>query len=319
MNAIESRNMSRRYLRTWALRDCSLAVPAGRVTALVGPNGAGKTTLLNMAAGLMRPTSGSLTVLGGEQPGSDAARAGIGFVAQDAPLYRHLPAGDMLRLAANLNLTWDHQRALGRLAELGVPLTKKVGALSGGQRAQLALTIALAKRPELLILDEPLASLDPLARHDFMGSLMAAVADDGLTVVFSSHVITELERIADYLVVLNQGRLQVAGPVDDLLARHRVLVGHSDGQPLLDESRYAIVQISQAEAQTHLLVRAATATEPTPAGWLDQPASLEELVLGYLRHPAASTLPAPAMAASTQAGSTRAGNTRTASTPGGTT
>ncbi len=295
MNAIESHQVSRRYRRNWALRECSLSVPAGRVTALVGPNGAGKTTLLNLAAGLLRPTAGRVTVLGGERPGSDAARARIGFVAQDAPLYRHLPAGDMLRLAANLNLNWDHQRAVGRLAALGIPLTRKVGALSAGQRAQLALTIALAKRPELMVLDEPLATLDPLARHDFMASLMAAVAEDGLTVVFSSHVITELERVADYLVVLNQGRLQVAGPVDELVARHRILVGPAGELPA-GSARYSVVQARQAGAQAQLLVRAVTTGEPAPPGWLSSPISLEDLVLGYLRDPAVTTLPAPAAA-----------------------
>src|SRR5580658_1569064 len=296
MNAIESCLVSKRYFRTWALRDCSLAIPAGHVVALVGPNGAGKTTLLNMAAGLLAPTAGRLTVLGGQRPGSDSARACIGFVAQDAPLYRHLPVGDMLQIARNLNVTWDNKRALDRLAGLSIPLDRKVGALSGGQRAQLALTIALAKRPALLILDEPVASLDPLARHDFLASLMTAVAEDGLTVVFSSHIVTELERIADYLVVLNQGRLQVAGAVDDLLARHRIFTGHS-GELLLDSNRYDVVQAMQAGAQTRLLVKTAAPAEPAPAGWLGQRASLEELVLGYLRDPAASALPAPALAA----------------------
>ncbi len=290
MNAIESDCVSKRYRRAWALRDCSLTIPAGRVVALVGPNGAGKTTLLNMAAGLLRPTGGRLSVLGGERPGSEAARAGIGFVAQDAPLYRHLPAGDMLRIAANWNLTWDHQRATGRLAQLGIPLAKKVGAMSGGQRAQLALTIALAKRPELLILDEPLASLDPLARHEFMASLMAAVAEDGLTVVFSSHVITELERIADYLIVLNQGRLQVAGPVDELLASHRILTGRG-GETLTGAGKYAVVEARRTSAQTHLLVRADAPGEPPPPDWLSQSASLEDVVLGYLRDPGTSALP----------------------------
>lgn len=292
MSAIESHQVSRRFRRSWALRDCSLAIPAGRVTALVGPNGAGKTTLLSLAAGLLRPTSGQLTVLDGLTPGSDAARAGIGFVAQDAPLYRHLPAGAMLRVAGNLNPGWDDERATSRLAKVGIPVGKKVGALSGGQRAQLALTIALAKRPKLLILDEPLASLDPLARHDFMASLMSAVAEDELTVVFSSHVVTELQRIADYLVVLNQGRLQVAGAVDELLARHRVLLGPSDKQ-VPDACRFAVVQSSVAGAQASLLVRTTTAGEPGPAGWLSSAATLEELVLGYLRDPAACTLPVP--------------------------
>ncbi len=294
MNVIETCGLARRYRRTWALRDCNLAIPAGHVVALVGPNGAGKTTLLNLAAGLLRPTTGHVTVLGGEHPGSEAARSRIGFVAQDAPLYGHLPAGDMLHLARNLNANWDDDGALARLADLGIPLDRKVRQLSGGQRAQLALTIALAKRPEVLILDEPLASLDPLARHDFMGSLMAVVAEDGLSVVFSSHVVSELERIADYLVVLNEGRLQLAGDVDALLSTHRVLTGPG-GEMAIKSQRLSVVQAKQAAAQTHLLVRMPTA-DPAPVGWLSAPASLEDLVLAYLRDPKASMLPGPAMA-----------------------
>jgi len=294
VNVIETCGLARRYRHTWALRDCNLTIPAGHVVALVGPNGAGKTTLLNLAAGLLRPTAGQVTVLGGEQPGSEAARSRIGFVAQDAPLYRHLPAGDMLHLARNLNATWDHDGAIARLADLGIPLDRKVRQLSGGQRAQLALTIALAKRPEVLILDEPLASLDPLARHDFMGSLMAVVAEDGLSVVFSSHVVSELERIADYLVVLNEGRLQLAGDVDALLGTHRILTGPG-GEMAVKSQRLSVVQAKQAAAQTHLLVRM-PAADPAPVGWLSAPASLEDLVLAYLRDPKASMLPGPAMA-----------------------
>jgi ABC-2 type transport system ATP-binding protein len=297
VNAIECRGLARRYRRAWALRDCSLAIPAGHVVALVGPNGAGKTTLLNIVAGLMRPSGGDITVLGGEQPGSDAAKAGIGFVAQDAPLYGYLPAGAMLRLAENLNVSWDSEGAQARLAALRIPLDRKVQALSGGQRAQLALTIALAKRPRLLILDEPLASLDPLARHDFMGSLMAAVADDGLSVVFSSHVVAELERMADYLVVLNDGRLQLAGRVDDLLGVHRILTGPG-AEAALGRQRVAVVHVRQAGAQAHVLVRTSAPGDPAPAGWQSDRASLEDLVLGYLRDPSARMLPGPALAAS---------------------
>jgi len=224
-------------------------------------------------------------------------RAGIGFVAQDAPLYGHLPAGDMLRLAGNLNVTWDSDGAHARMAALRIPLDRTVAALSGGQRAQLALTIALAKRPGLLILDEPLASLDPLARHDFTGALMAAVAQGGLSVVFSSHVVAELERIADYLVVLNEGRLQLAGEVDPLLAAHRILTGPG-GETNLDAQRFAVVRARESAAQAHLLVRIAAPGDLAPAGWQSGPASLEDLVLGYLRDPGARMLPGPAKAAS---------------------
>jgi len=297
VNVIECRGLAKRYRRAWALRDCGLVIPEGHVVALVGPNGAGKTTLLNLAAGLFRPTAGDITVLGGQQPGSGAARVGIGFVSQDAPLYGHLRAGDMLALAGNLNITWSHERALARLADLRVPVDRKVRALSGGQRAQLALTIALAKRPRLLILDEPLARLDPLARHEFMASLMAEVAEEGLSVVFSSHVVAELERIADYLIVLNEGRLQLAGVVEDLLAVHRVLTG-PENENALDAQRIAVVHTRKAGAQTHLLVRNSAPGAPAPEGWQSDPASLEDLVLGYLRDPDARMLPGPAMAAS---------------------
>jgi len=236
------------------------------VVALVGPNGAGKTTLLNLAAGLIRPTSGQLTVLGGEQPGSAQARSRISFVAQDALLYGHLPVAGMLRVARNLNLRFDDQRAHARLAELHIPPGRKVRELSGGQRAQLALTIALAKRPDVLILDEPLAALDPLARHYLMSSLMAAVAEDGLSVVFSSHVVSELERIADYLVVLNGGRLQVAGEVEYLVARHAILTGPGVAT-LLDAQRAAVVHAQHAGNQTHLLVRVSEPGDLPQTGW----------------------------------------------------
>lgn len=292
MSIIEACGLGRRFGRTWALRDCTMAIPGGHVVALVGPNGAGKTTLLNLAAGLLRPTAGRLAVLAGERPGSGRARSRVGFVAQDAPLYGHLPVGDMLRVARNLNPTWDDARARARLAELGIPLDRTVRRLSGGQRAQLALTIAVAKRPELLILDEPLAALDPLARHNLTGTLMASVAEDGLSVVFSSHVVSELERIADYLVVLNGGQLQLAGKVEHLLARHKVLTGPS-GEVLANLERTAVIYAAGTGSQAHLLVRTSAPDDPVPHGWRSQPASLEDLVLGYLRDPGARMLPGP--------------------------
>jgi ABC-2 type transport system ATP-binding protein len=220
MNVIECIELGKRYRRAWALRECTLGIPAGHVVALVGPNGAGKTTLLNLAVGLAMPTTGTVTVLGGRAAGSPDALDRIAFVAQDAPLYKNLPVADMLHVARNLNRRWDHQRATKRLAGLGIPLNKKVGQLSGGQKAQLALTVALARRPELLVLDEPLAALDPLARFDFMQSVMETVAAEGISVVLSSHVLAELERMADYLIVLSFGQVQVAGEVDDLVAAH---------------------------------------------------------------------------------------------------
>src|SRR5437763_12222003 len=225
MNVIETSGLGKRYRSTWALRECTLAIPAGHVAALAGPNGAGKTTLLNLAVGLAELSAGAVTVLGGLPPGSPAALDGIAFVAQDTPLYKNLSAADMLHLTRNLNRRFDQVYAEARLVELGIPLKRKAGRLSGGQRAQLALTLALARRPRLLVLDEPVAMLDPVARHDFMATVLTAMADDGISVVLSSHVLAELERVADYLILLSRGQVQMVGEVDDLLAGHRVLTG----------------------------------------------------------------------------------------------
>ena len=206
MNVIEANALGKRYGSTWALRECTLAIPDGHVAALVGPNGAGKTTLLNLAVGLTDPTAGTVAVLGGRRAGSPAALDGIAFVAQDAPLYKNLSVADMLHLTRNLNRHFDQGYAEARLGELGIPLKRKAGKLSGGQQAQLALTLALARRPRLLVLDEPMAMLDPLARHDFMATVMTAMAEDGVSVVLSSHVLAELERVADYLILVSRGR-----------------------------------------------------------------------------------------------------------------
>ena len=293
MNVIEARGLGKRYGSDWALRDCTVAVPAGHVAALVGPNGAGKTTLLNLAVGLTTPTAGTVAMVGGEPAGSPAALDAIAFVAQDAPLYKNLSAAGMLSLTANLNLRFDHGYARARLAELGIPLKRKVGKLSGGQQAQLALTLALARRPRLLVLDEPLANLDPLARHDFMALVLAAAVEDGVSVVLSSHVLAELERVADYLILLSGGRVQVAGDVDGLLAHHRVLTG-----PVAEADECAqrlnVVHTRRAQAQAHLLVRTNGTPDPAPRGWEAHPVSLEELVLSYLREPGVAALPGPA-------------------------
>jgi ABC-2 type transport system ATP-binding protein len=297
MDVIKASGLAKRYGSTWALRECTLAIPAGHVAALVGPNGAGKTTLLNLAVGLAEPSAGDVTVLGGLPAGSPAALDGIAFVAQDTPMYKNLPAADMLHLTANLNRRFDRRYAQARLGELGIPLSRKAGKLSGGQQAQLALTLALARRPRLLVLDEPVAMLDPVARHDFMGTVLAAVADDGVSVVLSSHALAELERVADYLIVLSQGRVQVAGEVDGLLASHRMLTG-----PAAEAASYAerpVVHVRRGGAQAHLLVRA-TAGDPVPPGWEAHPVGLEELTLAYLREPGAAALPGPARGRDTQ-------------------
>src|ERR1035437_7437832 len=178
MNVIEASGLGKRYGSTWALSECSLAIPAGHVAALVGPNGSGKTTLLSLAAGLAVPSVGGVTVLGGRPAGSPAALDGVAFVAQDTPVYKNLSAADMLHLTRNLNRRFDQASAQARLAELGIPLSRKAGKLSGGQQAQLALTLALARRPRLLVLDEPVAMLDPIAPPDFMAPVPAAGSRD---------------------------------------------------------------------------------------------------------------------------------------------
>ena len=291
MNAIETHGLGKRYGRTWALRDCSLTIPAGRVVALIGPNGAGKTTLMQLAVGLTGQTTGKIAVLGGVAPGSAEALDGIAFVAQDTPLYNYLSVADTLRLVANLTNTWDESRARERLDTLDIPLSRKVGKLSGGQRSQVALAVALARHPRLLILDEPVAELDPLARHDFMSTLMEAVAADGVSVVFSSHVLSELERVCDYLVLLSHGSVQVAEETDALLATHRVLSGPVDQADAV-AAALSVVHDRRAGRQASLLVR--TTDDPTtPDGWRDDPSNLEEIVLSYLRSPDASALSGP--------------------------
>jgi len=290
VNVIEASRLGKRYGRTWALRECTVAVPAGHVTALVGPNGAGKTTLLNLAAGLASPSAGAVSVLGGLAAGSRAALDGIAFVAQDTPVYKNLSAADMLHLTATLNRRFDKPYARARLAELGIPLDRRAGKLSGGQRAQLALTVALARRPTLLILDEPVSMLDPIARHDFMATVMIAAAADGVSVVLSSHVLSDLERVADYLILLSRGQVQVAGQVDDVLASHRMLTGPAAEAGTCTQR--PVVRARRGAAQAHLLVRA-TAGDPVPPGWEAHPVGLEELALAYLREPGAAALPGP--------------------------
>jgi ABC-2 type transport system ATP-binding protein len=285
MNVIETDGLGKRYRQTWALRDCHLTVPAGHVAALVGPNGAGKTTLLRVLAGVAVPTAGTATVLG-YVPGSQQARDAVSVIDQTVPLYRHLRVRDLVAAARALNDQWDTDLAVQRLSSLNLTMSGKVGKLSGGQQAQLALTLAMARRPRLLLLDEPLASLDPLARQDVLGWLMSCVAEDGLSVVLSSHVIAELERVATYLVVLSQGQVQVAATVDSLLDSHLALTG-----PAEDAGRLAglvpVITVRQAGRQAQVLAR----TDAAPAGWAARSVTMEELVLGYLREPSARVLP----------------------------
>jgi ABC-2 type transport system ATP-binding protein len=288
MNVIETHALGKSYGSTRALDDCTLAVPDGHVVALVGPNGAGKSTLLNLVVGLETPSAGRVTVLGGHHAGSLPALDGIAFVAQGTPLYKSFSAADLLHLTRSLNHRFDQVYAEDRLRELGIPLQQKAGKMSGGQQAQLALTLALARRPRLLLLDEPMAMLDPVARHDFMATVMTAVAD-GVSVVLSSHVLAELERVADFLVLLSHGRVQVVGEVDDLLATHCFLTGPATNPP--HAHQWEVVHASSGASQAHVLVRCNGSAEPVPPGWEAHSVTLEELALAYLREPTASARP----------------------------
>jgi len=289
---LEATGLGKRYRRGWALRDCSLAVPAGRVVALVGPNGAGKTTLLHLAAGLLAPTAGTVRVLG-SPAGHELGR--VAFLAQDKPLYDSFTVADMLRFGRRMNPVWDDEFATARLAGLDIPLDRRTGKLSGGQQAQVALTVALAKRPELLLLDEPMANLDPLARHEVMRDLMAVVADTGMTVLLSSHVVSDLEDTCDWLVVINRGRVQVSGDIEDLLGAHRLLSGPAELAGGVT-GRLSVVEDNRTDRQATLLVRAETGLPELDPRWHTRPVNLEELVLSYLRQPESAALPRLVMA-----------------------
>jgi ABC-2 type transport system ATP-binding protein len=246
----------------------------------VGPNGAGKTTLLSLAAGLLAPTAGTIEVLGGPPPENPAELARVGFVAQDAPVYAGLPVADHLRLGAHLNPGWDAALARSRIERLDLDPGQKAGKLSGGQRAQLALTLAIAKRPGLLILDEPVASLDPLARREFLQDLMEATAEQGLSVVLSSHLIADLERVCDYLIVLVASRVLVAGPVDELLATHHLLTGPRR-DPVTLPAGQQVISASHTDRQTTLLVR--TSDPVLDPAWTVSEVGLEDLALAYMK------------------------------------
>jgi ABC-2 type transport system ATP-binding protein len=292
--AVIATGLGKRYRGHWGLRDCTLEIPEGRVVALVGPNGAGKTTLLSLCAGLLEPTEGTVSVLG-KTPNRDLdLLPHIGFLAQDVPLYRSFTVRDLLEFGRRMNEGWDDELAEARLDRAGIDRGQRAGSLSGGQRAQVALALAFAKRPRLLLLDEPLASLDPLARREFLQALMEGVADGDLTVVLSSHLIADLERVCDHLIVLSAARPQVSGDIDDLLAAHRVLVG-----PRRDTDRPVagiaeVVQESHTDRQSTLFARLdGPVHDPV---WSVEEVTLEDLVLAYLGHPNATALPAPRLA-----------------------
>jgi ABC-2 type transport system ATP-binding protein len=276
---LEAHALGMRYGRREALADCTLNLPPGHVVGLVGPNGAGKSTLLKLACGMLTPTSGSISVLG-DTPGSGPGQlARVGFLAQDAPVYGNLSVADHLQLGAHLNPSWDQGFAQRRIAALELDPSQKAGKLSGGQRAQLALTVAAGKKPELLILDEPVASLDPLARREFLKHLMESVAEDGTSVILSSHLISDLERVCDYLIVLVSSRVRLAGEVDDVIAaHHRIVCTRRDPGTL--PAGLDVVSAEHTDRQSTFVVRA---DAPLPSGdWAAESLSMEDLVLTYM-------------------------------------
>jgi ABC-2 type transport system ATP-binding protein len=301
--ALRTDRLGRRYGKVWGLRDCTLEVPAGAIVGLVGPNGAGKTTLLEMITGLLEPTEGQVSVFGQASRAHHAATlARVGYVAQDHPLYRDFSVADMFRLGAAMNPRWDRELAQARVDALGIPLKRKVRQLSGGQRAQISLTMALAKRAPLLVLDEPVSSLDPIARLDFMREVMAAAVGTGLTVIISSHVVSELERLCDWLIVLACGHLQLAGPADDLIAAHRLLTVPR-ATPDADLPGRVIHRVD-SDRHSAVLVRTdpARMAVEAPAGWHADTVSFDQLVMGYLQrsHGAAATWSPEACKAATR-------------------
>ncbi|HUC15963.1 MAG TPA: ABC transporter ATP-binding protein [Acidimicrobiales bacterium] len=295
--AIETSGLGKRYGPLWALQECSLVIPQGHITALVGPNGAGKTTLLRVLAGLSTPTAGTASVLGRSPEQSEEFLSSIGYLAQDIPLYRRLTAEQHLEVGAGLNRIWDAAGARQRLAVLGIPTGRPVSTLSGGQRAQVALGLALAKRPRVLLLDEPVAALDPLARRMFLTSLTEAVAEGDLSVVLSSHLLHDLERVCDHLVLLAASRAQICDDIDHILATHRVLIGPR--RKLSDiEPRLSVVKATHTANQTRLLVQ--TNGPVLDPSWQVDEVGLEDIVLAYMgqEEPEGTAHPASLWAAS---------------------
>jgi ABC-2 type transport system ATP-binding protein len=291
---LNAHGLGKQYGRLWALSDCTLSIPPGHVVGLVGPNGAGKTTLLHLAVGLLKPTCGTIEVLGGQPAAGPAQLARVGFLAQDAPTYAGLSVADHLRLGAHLNPGWDARLASGRIQALGLDPAQKAGKLSGGERAQLALTVAIAKRPELLILDEPVASLDPLARREFLQDLMEAVADQQVSVVLSSHLVADLERVCDYLIVLTAAKVRLAGEVEELLAAHHLLTGLRR-DPAAFPAHWDVISASHTDRQTTLLIR--TNDPVHDPAWTAAQVGLEDLVLAYLSQAATSRRRRPVLEA----------------------
>lgn len=277
-NIIQTKELGKRYGSFWALENCSIAIPEGSVSALVGPNGAGKSTLLKILVGLNRASSGESRVLDKTPVQHKDFLADIGYLAQEIPLYKSMNAADHVTMGKNLNKRFDEKFVVERLKELGIPLDRSVSKLSGGQRAQVALALALAKKPKLLLLDEPVAALDPLARHDFLSSLSQAVADGGLTVVMSSHLLADLERVSDHVIVLASGKTQLCDNIENILGEHKILIGPRNNNKF---DGVTIIHETHTAKQSTLLARIIKGAK-VPSGWQKHEPNIEEIILAYM-------------------------------------
>ncbi|MFG3530438.1 ABC transporter ATP-binding protein [Streptomyces sp. NPDC047917] len=288
--ALEARGLGKRYRRGWALQDISFRLPAGRICGLVGPNGAGKSTLLGIATRQVQPTGGDLRIFGVpvDDPG---AMPKFAFLGQDKPLFKRFTVAETLRMGAELNPGWD-MAAADRIVRSGqVPMSARVGTLSGGQRTRVAFALAFGKRPDLLLLDEPMSDLDPLARHDMSTLLMSEAVERGTTVVMSSHMLSELEDMCDYLLVLAGGRIRMAGDADALVPAHALVTGlATDGDPAAALAPHTVIEYRVQGRQFHALVRP---NGPLSGDWVVAEPSLEEVLLAHLRAPDAPALFTP--------------------------
>lgn len=279
--ALEAVGLGKRYGRKWALQDCSFYLPSGRIAALVGPNGSGKSTLLRTAAGITRPSTGQVRVFGRSPQGQTVAvLRQIGYLDQERPLYRSYRVGEMLHFGRALNPNWDESAARGYLSDLGILGTAKVGRLSGGQQAQVALAMCLAKRPDLLLLDEPVAALDPVAREGLMHLLLQSVVDGHTTVLLSSHAVADLATICDYVIILSASRVQIADDLDYVLASHRLLIGSSEQSP---KPPPGIVLLSETRSEREITLLVRVEQPVSDPSWRVVEPTLEEIVLAYLR------------------------------------
>ena len=279
LNVLSTTNLEKSYKGKLALKNCTIDIPAGAVVALVGPNGAGKTTLLDIIAGLILPSHGEVRLFEKIEPGSPEALERIGFVAQNSPLNKNMKVITAVRITELLNITFDREYAFDRLDRLQISLKRRIGQLSGGQKSQVALTLALAGHPNLLLLDEPLSDLDPLAREQFLKDLMTNVAASDTSIIFSSHTISELEKVCDYLILIVRGEVKLCDSMERIIETHK-MIACAPGELEHREDIEIIERKLDSRFATHL-VRFNNPLSPT---YLEaQPSRLEDIVLAYLR------------------------------------